>query len=453
MLKKIKIYSVMFLLFALFSCGILNATEYINLNTDSNQIYSTRGVFCETCGHQYPHYFYIINNKTCGYICNKKAPDTMLSHKPHAKGYCSLYVTEKAPLVKLLKSFFDSSNWTTSEEPNQTTSYTVTPTPNNGLTITFINSNDFTLSCGKFKESFRITKHDNKTSASVIFKAFEFYCYAQGKINYFNSDTQNIINYTHEKNTDLNNISLQTSENSSFKLNQIDDDVLPKNQSNTYAADNFAIPSTPMKGRNFVAPSTTSFELARNDFATPLVPTSKRIKKDFGTSLMYTPKKTPGRGLCTPTTYGHGKYYVTPEKKTKDTGKQYFTGGSCGISGIVQNIKRYISDSSNWTKNVTPVGYLLKPIGDIPQGWCINLNELLKGFPEFYNEKVTQNINDLQSKNLPLSSPEQPFLFKRFNGLTLYCFRQGKPNESLKKQAFNYVCKILEIDVPKFEIY
>ena len=57
MLKKIKIYSVMFLLFALFSCGILNATEYINLNTDSNQIYSTRGVFCETCGYQYPHYF------------------------------------------------------------------------------------------------------------------------------------------------------------------------------------------------------------------------------------------------------------------------------------------------------------------------------------------------------------------------------------------------------------
>ena len=92
-------------------------------------------------------------------------------------------VSNKAYFVKLLKSFFDSSNWTTLENPDGTTIYTITP-PGQDLTLSikFKNEINFTISCGRLNKSFRILENNKKTSASIIFKAFECFCEEKQKV-------------------------------------------------------------------------------------------------------------------------------------------------------------------------------------------------------------------------------------------------------------------------------
>ena len=204
MLKNLKKCSAMLILSALFSGSAVSAVNYLNLETDSNQIHSSRGVLCEKCGHQYPQYFYISDKKICGYVCNKEKKDATFKDKPSTKGSYALHVSNKAYFVKLLKSFFDSSKWTTLENLDGTTIYTITPEQDITLTIKFENESNFTISCGRLNKSFRVLENNEKTSASIIFKAFECFCEEKQKVSYFESNTPEIYNYNPESTAGLN---------------------------------------------------------------------------------------------------------------------------------------------------------------------------------------------------------------------------------------------------------
>ena len=429
MLKNLKKCSAMLILSALFSGIAVNAEDYLNLKTDSNQIYSIRGVLCEKCGHQYPHYFYISGGKTCGYMCNKEKKDATFKDKPSTKSSNALHVSNEAPLVKLLKSFFDSSNWTTSKNPDGTTSYTVTPPGQDlNLSIKFENESKFTISCGQLNKSFSILEKNEKTSASIIFKAFECFCKEKQKVSYFKSNTLEIDNYNPEStvglNASLENINSESKETSNSQSQEsedfkaIDDNIFPESDS----------ASTNQASSNFVVPSPTASKRNRREI--PSTPDRKATKKS---RLATTPCKN------------RGNFLVTPGSEIKRTHKKYINGVSCNYDEAVRRLRNYILNRSNWYKNPTRVEWINAQVQiplDAPQGWVIDLRGIVEAIPEFFEGKIPP-----EQRNLRFSSSTQPFYFKSTIAYNypLYCLTKENLNDRLMQQAYEYICDMLGI--------
>lgn len=466
MLKNFKKCSAMLILSALFSGSAVSAVNYLNLKTDSNQIHSSRGVLCEKCGHQHPQYFYVSGGIICGYICNGRKKDATFKNKPSTKGSYALHVSNEAPLVKLLKSFFNSSNWTTLENPDGTTIYTITPPDQDlTLTITFENEIGFNISCGRLNESFRISKSDEKssesdkklsasmdnkkTSASIIFKAFECFCKEKRKVSYFKSDTPEIYNYNPEStvglNASLENINSESEETSNSQSQEsedfkaIDDSIFLESDSasTNKASSNFVVPPTPVSKRN------------RRDFEIPSTPIRKVTKKSRLTpSIHRNANGTPSQSLCAPTPRKNREHFlVTPGSERKRTHRTHITGVCCDYYGAVQRLKEYILNISHWHENPTPVPWINAPAQiqiplNAPRGWVIDLREIFEAIPEFFEGKIPT-----EQRNLRFSSSTQPFYFKStitYN-YPLYCLTSDKLDADLMQRAYEYICYILDI--------
>lgn len=447
MLKNFKKCSAMLILSALFSGSAVSAVNYLNLETDSNQIHSSRGVLCEKCGHQYPQYFYISDKKICGYVCNKEKKDATFKDKPSTKGSYALHVSNKAYFVKLLKSFFDSSKWTTLENPDGTTIYTITPEQDITLTIKFENESNFTISCGRLNKSFRILENNEKTSASIIFKAFECFCEEKQKVSYFESNTPEIYNYNPEStaglNASLENVNSESKETSNSQSQEsedfkaIDDNIFPESNSTSTnkASSNFVVPSTPARKRNrrdFEIPSTSIREITKKSRLTP--------------SIHRNANETPNQSLCTPAPRKNREHFlVTPLSERKRTQKKYFTGVCCNYDGAVRRLRNYILDRSNWHRNPTPVEWINAQVQiphNTPRGWVINLKGIFEAIPDFFEGKIPS-----EQRNLPFSSSTQPFYFKSTIAYNypLYCLTSNELDEHLMQQAYKYICNMLGI--------
>lgn len=447
MLKNFKKCSAMLILSALFSGSAVNAVNYLNLETDSNQIHSSRGVLCEKCGHQYPQYFYISDKKICGYVCNKEKKDATFKNKPSTKGSYALHVSNKAYFVKLLKSFFDSSKWTTLENPDGTTIYTITPEQDLTLTIKFENESSFNISCGRLNKSFRILENNEKTSASIIFKAFECFCEEKQKVSYFESNTPEIYNYNPESTAGLNasfeNINSESKETSDSQSQEsedfkaIDDNIFPESNgaSTNKASSNFVVPPTPTRKRNrrdFEIPSTSIREITKRSRLTP--------------SIHRNASETPRQSSCTSTPRKNREHFlVTPGSERKRTHKIRITGVCCNYYEAVQRLKEYILNKSHWYKNPTPVGLIntqVKIPPNTPQGWAIDLREMFEAIPDFFEGKIPP-----EQRNLPFSSSTQPFYFKSTIAYNypLYCLTRNELDEHLMEQAYKYICDMLGI--------
>ena len=448
MLKNLKKCSAMLILSALFSGSAVSAVNYLNLEADSNQIHSSRGVLCEKCVHQYPQYFYISDKKICGYICNGKQKDATFKDKPSTKGSYALHVSNEAPLVKLLKSFFDSSRWTTLENPDGTTIYTITP-PGQDLTLSikFKNEINFTISCGRLNKSFRILENNEKTSASIIFKAFECFCEEKQKVSYFESNTPEIYNYNPEStvglNASLENINSESKETSNSQSQEsedfkaIDDNIFLESDSasTNKASSNFVVPPTPARKRN------------RRDFEIPSTPIRKVTKKSRLTpSIHRNTNETPGQSLCAPTPRKNREHFlVTPGSERKRTHKTYITGVCCNYDGAVRRLRNYILDKSNWHRNPTRVKCINAPAQiplDAHRGWVIDLRGIFEAIPEFFEGKIPP-----EQRNLRFSSSTQPFYFKSTIAYNypLYCLTKENLNDRLMQQAYEYIRNMLGI--------
>ncbi len=450
MLKKFKKCSAMLILSALFSGSAVSAVNYLNLKTNSNKIYSSRGVFCEKCRHQHPQCFYISGGEICGYICNGEKKDATFKNKPSTKGSYALHVSNEAPLVKLLKSFFNSSNWTTLENPDGTTIYTITPPDQDlTLTITFENEIGFNISCGRLNESFRISESNEKTSASIIFKAFKCFCKEKRKVSYFKSDTPEIYNYNPESTVGLNasfeNINSESEETSNSQSQEsedfkaIDDSIFTEinSTSTNKASSNFVVPPTPVSKRN------------RRDFEIPSTPIRKVTKKSHLTpSMNRNANETPSQSLCAPTPRKNREHFlVTPGSERKRTHKTYITGVCCDHYGAVQRLKEYILNISHWHENPTQVPWINAPAQiqiplNAPRGWVIDLRGIFEAIPEFFEGKIPS-----EQRNLRFSSSTQPFYFKSTIAYNypLYCLTSDKLDAHLMQQAYEYICYILDI--------
>ena len=447
MLKNFKKCSAMLILSALFSGSAVSAVNYLNLETDSNQIHSSRGVLCEKCGHQYPQYFYISDKKICGYVCNKEKKDATFKNKPSTKGSYALHVSNKVYFVKLLKSFFDSSNWTTLENPDGTTIYTITPEQDLTLTIKFENESSFNISCGRLNKSFRILENNEKTSASIIFKAFECFCEEKQKVSYFESNTPEIYNYNPEStaglNASLENINSESKETSDSQSQEsedfkaIDDNIFPESNSTSTnkASSNFVVPPTPTRKRN------------RRDFEVPSTPIREITKRSRLTPLIHrNASENPRQSSCTSTPRKNREHFlVTPGSETKRTHKIRITGVCCNYYEAVQRLKEYILNKLHWYKNPTPVGLIntqVKIPPNTPQGWAIDLRKIFEAIPDFFEGKIPS-----EQRNLPFSSSTQPFYFKSTIAYNypLYCLTRNEPDEHLMEQAYKYICDMLGI--------
>lgn len=448
MLKNLKKCSAMLILSALFSGSAVSAVNYLNLETDSNKIYSSRGVLCEKCKHQHPQYFYVSGGIICGYICNGRKKDATFKNKPSTKGSYALHVSNEAPLVKLLKSFFNSSNWTTLENPDGTTIYTITPPDQDlTLTITFENEIGFNISCGRLNESFRISKSNKKTSASIIFKAFECFCKEKQKVSYFESNTLEIYNYNPEStaglNASLENVNSESKETSNSQSQEsedfkaIDDNIFPESNSTSTnkASSNFVVPSTPARKRNrrdFEIPSTSIREITKKSRLTP--------------SIHRNANETPNQSLCTPAPRKNREHFlVTPGSERKRTHKTYITGVCCNYDGAVQRLKEYILNKSHWYENPKTVQMINAQVQiplDAPKGWAIDLRGIFEAIPEFFERKIPP-----EQRNLSFFSSTRPFYLK--STLTynypLYCFTKENINNRLMQQAYEYICDMLGI--------
>lgn len=497
MLKNLKKCSAMLILSALFSGIAVNAEDYLNLKTDSNQIYSSRRVLCEKCGRQHTHYFYISGGEICGYICNGEEKDATFKGKTSTKGSYALHVSNKAYFVKLLKSFFDSSNWTTLENPDGTTIYTITPEQDITLTIKFENESNFTISCGRLNKSFRVLENNEKTSASIIFKAFECFCEEKQKVSYFESNTPEIYNPKSTVGLNasifLESDSASTNEASSnfgapstpaSKRNRSDSEgsstpatkkscLAPSMHRNANETTSQSLcATTPLKNREyFLATSgsnSASTNQASSKFVAPSTPASKCNRKGIpSTSIREITKKsrltpsihrnaneTLSQSLCTTTPLkNRERFLATSESESKRTNTKRINGVSCTHREAVLRLKDYILDGSNWHENPTPVELINAQVQiptKTPRGWAINLRGIFEAIPAFFDGKISQ-----ERINLPFSSPTQPFYFK--NTITydypLYCLTSNKPDKNLMQKAYEYILKMLDIqELPSYPL-